>query len=150
MTGRRYLFPNVIELNRQAGHRIGVNVYLVEDAGEFVLIDVGYEDAVEEIVDLVRQMDFPMSACKLLVATHADVDHSQGLAKAKEIFNWETTQKFLRDRGVTLLSAGLDEVPMAYKDIDEVMAAQGDLVETLARFEPRLVKMAPSGEPPED
>jgi hydroxyacylglutathione hydrolase len=86
MTGRRYLFPNVIELNRQAGHRIGVNVYLVEDAGEFVLIDVGYEDAVDEIVDLVRQMDFPMSACKLLVATHADVDHSQGLAKAKEIF----------------------------------------------------------------
>ncbi len=38
---------------------------------------------------------------------------------------------------------------MAYKDIDEVMAAQRDLVEPLARFEPRLVKMAPSGEPPE-
>jgi hypothetical protein len=30
------------------------------------------------------------------------------------------------------------------------MAAQRDLVEPLARFEPRLVKMAPSGEPPED
>ena len=49
-----------------------------------------------------------------------------------------------------MLSAGLDEVPMAYKDIDEVMAAQSDLVEPLARFDPRLVKMAPSGEPPED
>jgi tRNA-splicing ligase RtcB len=36
------------------------------------------------------------------------------------------TQRFLRERGVTLLSAGLDEVPMAYKDIDEVMAAQSD------------------------
>jgi tRNA-splicing ligase RtcB len=48
------------------------------------------------------------------------------------------------------LSAGLDEVPMAYKDIDTVMTAQADLVETLARFEPRLVKMAPGGEPPED
>jgi tRNA-splicing ligase RtcB (3'-phosphate/5'-hydroxy nucleic acid ligase) len=70
--------------------------------------------------------------------------------KAKQIFRWETTQQFLRERGVTLLSAGLDEVPMAYKDIDEVMAAQQDLVEPLARFEPRLVKMAPSGEPPED
>ena len=44
----------------------------------------------------------------------------------------------------------IDETPMAYKDIDEVMAAQIDLVEPLARFEPRLVKMAPSGEPPED
>jgi tRNA-splicing ligase RtcB len=70
--------------------------------------------------------------------------------KAKEMFTWDTAQQFLRQRGVRLLSAGLDEVPMAYKDIDEVMAAQRDLVEPLARFEPRLVKMAPSGEPPED
>lgn len=70
--------------------------------------------------------------------------------RAKEMFTWDVAQKFLRERGVTLLSAGLDEVPMAYKDIDEVMAAQQDLVEPLARFEPRLVKMAPSGEPPED
>jgi tRNA-splicing ligase RtcB len=70
--------------------------------------------------------------------------------KAREMFTWDAAQRFLRERGVTLLSAGLDEVPMAYKDIDEVMAAQHDLVDTLARFEPRLVKMAPSGEPPED
>jgi tRNA-splicing ligase RtcB len=70
--------------------------------------------------------------------------------KAKELFTWETARRLLRERGVTLLSAGLDEVPMAYKDIDEVMAAQSDLVEPLARFEPRLVKMAPGGEPPED
>jgi tRNA-splicing ligase RtcB (3'-phosphate/5'-hydroxy nucleic acid ligase) len=70
--------------------------------------------------------------------------------KAKELFNWGDAQRFLRERGVTLLSAGLDEVPMAYKDIDEVMAAQSDLVEPLARFDPRLVKMAPAGEPAED
>ncbi len=70
--------------------------------------------------------------------------------KAKQRFTWEAAQRFLKERQVTLLSAGLDEVPMAYKDIDEVMAAQSDLVEPLAKFEPRLVKMAPSGEPPED
>jgi tRNA-splicing ligase RtcB len=69
---------------------------------------------------------------------------------AKKTLTWADAQAFLRARGVTLLSAGLDEVPMAYKDIDEVMAAQRDLVEPLARFEPRLVKMARSGEPPED
>ena len=39
---------------------------------------------------------------------------------------------------------------MAYKDIEQVMAAQRDLVATLARFMPRLVKMAPAGERPED
>jgi tRNA-splicing ligase RtcB len=70
--------------------------------------------------------------------------------QAKKQFNWSDAQTFLRERGVTLISAGLDEVPMAYKDIDEVMAAQSDLVEPLARFEPRLVKMAPGGERPED
>jgi tRNA-splicing ligase RtcB (3'-phosphate/5'-hydroxy nucleic acid ligase) len=70
--------------------------------------------------------------------------------RAKELFTWDMARRFLHQRGVTLLSAGLDEVPMAYKDIDEVMAAQRDLVEPLARFEPRLVKMAPSGEPAED
>src|SRR5262249_51001191 len=43
--------------------------------------------------------------------------------KAKQLFTWDVAQKFLRERGVTLLSAGLDEVPMAYKDIEEVMAA---------------------------
>jgi tRNA-splicing ligase RtcB (3'-phosphate/5'-hydroxy nucleic acid ligase) len=70
--------------------------------------------------------------------------------KAKQIFTWNAAHQFLRERGVTLLSAGLDEVPMAYKDIDQVMAAQRDLVEPLARFQPRLVKMAPAGERPED
>jgi tRNA-splicing ligase RtcB len=70
--------------------------------------------------------------------------------KAKATFTWDIAHTFLRERRVTLLSAGLDEVPMAYKDIDTVMTAQADLVETLARFEPRLVKMAPGGEPPED
>ena len=50
-------------------------------------------------------------------------------------------------RGARVL---FDEVPMVYKDIEEVMAAQTDLVEPLARIDPRLVKMAPSGEPAED
>lgn len=85
MLRRRYLFPNVIEMNYQAGHRLGVNVYLVEDGGEFVLIDIGYEDAVEEIIDLIRRMDFNLSACRGLIATHADVDHTQGFKQAVEI-----------------------------------------------------------------
>jgi tRNA-splicing ligase RtcB len=70
--------------------------------------------------------------------------------RAKQLFTWDQARQFLTARGVTLLSAGLDEVPMAYKDIDEVMAAQHDLVEPLARFEPRLVKMAPGSERAED
>ncbi|MFH0909180.1 MAG: RtcB family protein [bacterium] len=65
-------------------------------------------------------------------------------------FNWKDAKRFLGERGVTLMSAGLDEVPMAYKDIHAVMAAQQDLVEVIAQFDPKLVKMAPAGERPED
>jgi len=61
---------------------------------------------------------------------------------AKEKFTWSEAKRFLEERNVQLLSAGLDEVPMAYKDIEEVMAAQSDLVVPLAQFHPRLVKMA--------
>ncbi|MEO5822987.1 MAG: RtcB family protein [Vicinamibacteraceae bacterium] len=89
------------------------------------------------------------SAASLLSAAHG-AGRRMSRTAAKKTFTWADAQRLLRARGVTLISAGLDEVPMAYKDIDAVMAAQRDLVEPLARFEPRLVKMAPSGEPPED
>ncbi len=69
---------------------------------------------------------------------------------AKRQYCWADSQAFLKERGVTLISAGLDEVPMAYKDILSVMQAQQDLVEPIARFDPKLVKMAPPGERPED
>jgi len=69
---------------------------------------------------------------------------------ANEKFNWKDVNRFLKQQGVTLISAGLDEVPMAYKNIREVMAAQQDLVTVLGEFMPRLVKMAPGGERPED
>lgn len=69
---------------------------------------------------------------------------------ANEKFNWKDVNRFLNERGVTLISAGLDEVPMAYKNIRDVMAAQSDLVSVLGEFDPKLVKMAPSGERPED
>jgi tRNA-splicing ligase RtcB len=70
--------------------------------------------------------------------------------KARESFNWKMVKSYLDERGVKLISAGLDEVPMVYKNIEEVMAAQTDLVEPLAKFFPRLVKMAPAGERAED
>jgi tRNA-splicing ligase RtcB len=69
---------------------------------------------------------------------------------ANEKFNWKDVNRFLKQQGVTLISAGLDEVPMAYKNIRDVMAAQKDLVTVLGEFMPKLVKMAPSGERPED
>jgi glyoxylase-like metal-dependent hydrolase (beta-lactamase superfamily II) len=84
MLQRKYLFPHVIEMNYQAGRRLGVNVYLIDGGSEFLLIDVGSLDTIDEIIELIRQMDFKLSTCKMLIATHADADHIQGIAKARE------------------------------------------------------------------
>ncbi len=65
--------------------------------------------------------------------------------KAKEQFNWKMVRPKLEAAGVTLLAAGIDENPFAYKDIEAVMKAQTDLVRVIARFDPRIVKMADDG-----
>ncbi len=51
----------------------------------------------------------------------------------------------LKAHGVTLIGAGLDEAPMAYKNIEDVMKSQEELVEVLARFTPKMVRMAEDG-----
>jgi tRNA-splicing ligase RtcB len=51
----------------------------------------------------------------------------------------------LKEKNVSLIGAGLDEAPMAYKDINMVMQAQEDLVDIVARFRPRIVRMADDG-----
>ncbi|WP_099371409.1 RtcB family protein [Sphingobacterium sp. 1.A.5] len=53
--------------------------------------------------------------------------------------------KKLEDLGITLIGADLDEAPMAYKNIHEVMAAQTDLVNVVASFHPKVVRMADDG-----
>ena len=85
MIPRREVFPNVIEMNYQARRRLGCCVYLVHDGPDWLLIDIGYEDTVPDIIDLIRGMDFQLANCKYLIASHADVDHVQGLAKIKEM-----------------------------------------------------------------
>src|SRR5262245_37756558 len=137
MRQRKYLFPHVIELNYQAGRRLGVNVYLLDGGTEWALIDVGYLDTVTEIIDLVRQMDFSLSACKLLIATHADADHVQGLARAKELLKAPVAAHPLSvaplESGdeiltyATIKAQGI-EIPMPPCQVD-VLLNEGDAVE---------------------
>lgn len=88
------------------------------------------------------------------VASLSSASHGAGRMMSRQqalkTFDWKSAKQLLSERGVQLLSAGLDEVPMVYKDIHQVMAAQNDLVEVLARFDPKIVKMAPAGEKAED
>lgn len=87
---------------------------------------------------VVRGKGNPLS---LNSAAHG-AGRSMGRKEAKTRLNRSETRRYLEQRGVTLLSGGLDESPFAYKDVAEVMAAQAELVDVLARFDPKLVKMA--------
>ncbi len=49
--------------------------------------------------------------------------------------------KILEDAGVTLIGGGLDEAPIAYKNIWEVMDAQRELVDVVGTFQPKIVRM---------
>ena len=89
------------------------------------------------------------SAPSLNSASHG-AGRTMSRTAAKEKFRWAHVKPILEAAGVTLLSAGIDEVPGSYKDIHSVMNAQADLVEVLAQFDPKIVKMAPAGEKPED
>jgi tRNA-splicing ligase RtcB len=70
--------------------------------------------------------------------------------KARDKYNWKAVKNDLEKKGVRVLSAGADEVPGVYKDIREVMQQQADLVEIIARFDPKIVKMCHDGSVAED
>jgi glyoxylase-like metal-dependent hydrolase (beta-lactamase superfamily II) len=118
---RKLIFPHVIELNMQAGHLMGCNVYLVFDENDWILIDIGYEEFVEELVELIRQLDFPLSRCRALVATHADVDHSQGLAKAKQVLKTTVTSHPLAAQALEIGDRVLTFAEISAQGIDMEM-----------------------------
>ncbi|HEY9046482.1 MAG TPA: RtcB family protein [Ohtaekwangia sp.] len=61
--------------------------------------------------------------------------------KAKQTILPGQVNKFLKQAGVELIGSGLDEAPMAYKDIHQVMNSQKDLVDILGTFMPKIVRM---------
>jgi glyoxylase-like metal-dependent hydrolase (beta-lactamase superfamily II) len=136
MRERKYLFPHVIEMNYQAGRRLGVNVYLIDGGSEFLLIDIGFIDTVSEIVELIRQMDFNLSTCKMIIATHADADHVQGIARAKELLKTKVAAHPLSvgplESGdeiqtyATIKAQGI-EIPMPPCKIDQLLH-EGDTI----------------------
>lgn len=87
---------------------------------------------------IVRGLGNPLS---LSSASHG-AGRCMSRKEAKQRFSWSDIRKELDKHHVTLISAGRDEAPMAYKDIHQVMSAQSELVETIGLFYPKLVKMA--------
>lgn len=61
--------------------------------------------------------------------------------KAKNTLDPAAVSKHLNEAGITLIGSGLDEAPMAYKNIHDVMERQKDLVDVVGSFTPKIVKM---------
>ena len=81
------------------------------------------------------------AAASLASAAHG-AGRVMSRTQAKKAYAFGTERSRLKARGIEILSAGADEVPGVYKDIATVMAAQEDLVESIATFDPRVVKMS--------
>ena len=82
---------------------------------------------------------------KGLAASINSASHGAGRTmsrtKAKQTILQGQVNKLLKQAGVELIGSGLDEAPMAYKDIHQVMNSQKDLVEVLGSFMPKIVRM---------
>ncbi len=61
--------------------------------------------------------------------------------QAKKAISRRELEQMLREKGIELIGGGLDEAPIAYKDIGEVMARQADLVDIVGIFKPAIVRM---------
>ncbi|GAB3326590.1 RtcB family protein [Larkinella ripae] len=60
---------------------------------------------------------------------------------AKNSLTWSQVQDVLNQNGITLLGGGVDEAPMVYKDINQVMQFQRGLVDVVGQFQPKIVRM---------
>lgn len=61
--------------------------------------------------------------------------------KCKEKYTQSDIKHQLKMNDVTLIGGGIDEAPMAYKNIKKVMKNQQELVEVLGTFTPKIVRM---------
>ncbi|MDO4229543.1 MAG: RtcB family protein [Capnocytophaga sp.] len=73
-------------------------------------------------------------------ASHgAGREHSRAVCKS--LFTQSEIKKLLKIKDITLIGGNVEEAPMAYKNIGEVMNAQSDLVDILGTFQPKIVRM---------
>lgn len=85
-------------------------------------------------------------AKSLLYSTVHGAGRLFGRKEAKRRFSRAEMDAWLRQRGVTLVGADLDESPMAYRRLPEVLAAHAGSVRILHTLRPFVVVMAGEGE----
>lgn len=81
------------------------------------------------------------NAASLNSASHG-AGREMSRAVAKNSITRHALNVHLQERNVHLIGGGLDEAPLAYKDIKTVMQDQAELVDILGVFHPKVVRMA--------
>jgi len=94
---------------------------------------------------IIEGVDSPEARASLYSTIHG-AGRLFGRKEAKRRFTREQMDKWLQDRGVTLIGADLDESPMAYRRLPEVLAEHAGSVTVLHTLRPFAVAMAGSGE----
>jgi tRNA-splicing ligase RtcB (3'-phosphate/5'-hydroxy nucleic acid ligase) len=94
---------------------------------------------------IVEGCDSPQSGASLYSTVHG-AGRLFGRKEAKRRFARPEMDAWLRARGVTLIGADLDESPMAYRRLPEVLACHAGTIRVQHRLRPFAVVMAGEGE----
>jgi tRNA-splicing ligase RtcB len=88
------------------------------------------------------------------VSSLSSASHGAGRLMSRTAARNSITRKMVKQElekhGVDLIGGGMDEAPMAYKDIAQVMYHQRELVTIVGAFNPKIVRMCGDDSPPED
>jgi tRNA-splicing ligase RtcB len=94
---------------------------------------------------IIEGVDSPESRASLYSTVHG-AGRLFGRKEAKRRFTRAQMDAWLQARGVTLIGADLDESPMAYRRLPEVIAEHANTIKVLHTLRPFAVAMAGSGE----
>jgi tRNA-splicing ligase RtcB len=94
---------------------------------------------------IIEGIDGPEAKAALYSTVHG-AGRLFGRKEAKRRFTKDEMDSWLQARGVTLIGADLDESPMAYRRLPEVLAHHAGSIKVLHTLRPFAVVMAGSGE----
>ena len=95
---------------------------------------------------IIEGVESPQARASLYSTVHG-AGRLFGRKEAKRRFTRRQMDRWLQDRGVTLIGADLDESPMAYRRLPEVIAQHVGTVKVLHTLRPFAVAMAGTREP---
>ncbi len=93
---------------------IGVSSYLITTSDGHILIDTGFEDTVPIIQHSVEQLGFRLADVKIILSSHAHIDHVGGHAQMKKLTGAQIAESAADGR--TLESGGADDYIQWPKD----------------------------------